>query len=52
MDPDRFIAVDVERDGQIAETLAQAADVLLVANRLIKEMTAKSGQTRTSVSKL
>jgi type VI protein secretion system component VasF len=38
MDPDRGLAVDVERDRQIAETLTQAADMLLVSQRLIDKI--------------
>ena len=35
VDPDRLVAVDVERERQVAEALAQAADVLAVAHRLV-----------------
>jgi len=35
VDPDRFVPVDVERQRQVAEALAQAADVLAVAHRLV-----------------
>ena len=38
VNPDRLLAVEVERDRQVAEPLPQAADVLLVANRLIEEV--------------
>ncbi len=38
MDPDRFLAVDVERHRQVAEALAEAADVFVVTNRLIEEV--------------
>ena len=38
MDPDRFLGVDVERDREEAEPLAQAADVFLVADGLIQEV--------------
>src|SRR4029078_12276255 len=38
MDPDRFVAVDVERNRQIAETLPEAADVLVVADRLVHKV--------------
>ena len=38
MDPDGFLAVDVERDRQEAEPLPQRADVLLVPDRLVQEV--------------
>ena len=38
VDPDRLLAVDVEGNRQIAEPLPEAADVLLVANRLVQEV--------------
>ena len=38
VDPDRVLAVHVERDRQVAEPLAQAADVLPVAQRLVQEV--------------
>ena len=38
VNPDRLLAVEIERDRQVAEPLAQAADVLLVTNRLIEEV--------------
>jgi hypothetical protein len=38
VNPDRLVAVDVEGNGKKAKPLAQAADVLLVANRLIHEV--------------
>ena len=38
VNPDRLLAVDVEGDRQVAEPLAQAADVLLVADRLVHEV--------------
>ena len=38
MNPDRLLAVDVERDRQEAQPLPQAADVFLVADRLIHEI--------------
>ena len=38
VDPDGFLAVDVERDRQEAEPLPQRADVLLVPDRLVQEV--------------
>src|SRR6059036_3864871 len=38
VDPDRFLRVDVERDRQEAEALAEAADVLLVPDGLVQEI--------------
>ena len=38
VDPDRFLAVDVEGNRQVTEALAEAADVLLVADRLVHEV--------------
>ena len=38
VDPDRFLRVDVERDRQEAEALAEAADVLLVPDGLVQEV--------------
>ena len=32
------MAVEIERDGQVSEPLAETADVLLVAQRLIEEV--------------
>ena len=37
VDPDRFVAVHVEGHGQVAHPLAEAADILLVAQRLVDE---------------
>src|SRR6266545_3314797 len=36
--PDRFIAVEIEGDGEIAEPLSDAADVLVVPQRLVEEV--------------
>ena len=36
--PDRLLGVEIERHGKIAEPLPQAADVLVVAQRLIQEI--------------
>src|SRR3954465_9390769 len=38
MNPDRRFAVHVESNRQVAEALTEAADVLLVAHRLVKEV--------------
>ena len=38
MNPDRLFAVDVEGNRQVAEALTEAADVFLVADRLIHEV--------------
>ena len=38
VDPDRFVAVDVQGNRQVTEALTKAAHVLSVANRLIKEV--------------
>ena len=38
MNPDRFLTVDVEGDGQIAQALPEAPDVLLVSDRLIDKV--------------
>ena len=38
MDPDRLLAVEIERNGQVAEPLPEAADVFLVTNRLVDEV--------------
>jgi hypothetical protein len=38
VNPDRLLAVEVERNRQEPEPLAQAADVLLVADRLVHEV--------------
>jgi hypothetical protein len=35
--PDRFIAVQIEGDGEIAEPLSDAPDVLVVPQRLVEE---------------
>ena len=37
VDPDRLVAVHVERHGQVAHALAKTADILLVAQRLVDE---------------
>ena len=42
--PWKDLAVDVERDRQIAEPLPQAADVLLVADRLVQEVRRDHGE--------
>jgi Cdc6-like AAA superfamily ATPase len=38
MHPDRFVAVEVERDRKIPEPLRKATDVLVVAQRLIEKV--------------
>ena len=38
VDPDRFLAVEVERHGKVAHALPQAADVFLVTDRLVREI--------------
>ena len=38
LDPDRLVAVEIERERQIAQPLRQVADVLAVAQRLIEEI--------------
>jgi hypothetical protein len=38
MNPDRFVPVEIERHRQIAEPLTEAADVLVVPQRLIQEV--------------
>ena len=38
VDPDRLVAVEVERQRQVAEPLRQAADVLAVTDRLVEEV--------------
>ena len=44
VDPDGFVAVDVERQRQVAEALAQAADVLAVPHRLVGQEGRGDGQ--------
>jgi hypothetical protein len=36
--PDRLVAIEVERDRQVSKPLPEAADVLVVAQRLVKEV--------------
>ena len=38
VDPDRFLAVDIERNGEVPEALAETPDVLLVADCLVHEV--------------
>ena len=38
VNPDRVFAVEIERHGQIAHPLPEAADVLLVADRLVRQI--------------
>ena len=38
MHPDRFVTIEVERNRKVAEPLSDAPDVLVVPQRLVKEV--------------
>ena len=46
VNPDRFVGVEIERHGQVAEPLRQVRDVLPVAHRLVDQVRRHHGEKR------